>query len=36
VIYATLVETGRMAPKGLELFNQDGGSVEMIGAEHSP
>jgi transketolase len=36
VIYATLVETGRMAPEGLELFNQDGGSVEMIGAEHSP
>ena len=36
VIYATLVETGRMAPEGLEMFNQDGGSVEMIGAEHSP
>lgn len=36
VIYAALVETGRMAPQGLELFNQDGSSVEMIGAEHSP
>ncbi|MDM8559002.1 1-deoxy-D-xylulose-5-phosphate synthase N-terminal domain-containing protein [Candidatus Parabeggiatoa sp. HSG14] len=36
VIYAALVETGRMDPEGLEMFNQDGSSVEMIGAEHSP
>jgi transketolase len=36
VIYAALIEVGRMAPAALELFNQDGGSVEMIGAEHSP
>ncbi|WP_417241382.1 transketolase [Celeribacter sp.] len=36
VAYATLVETGRMASEGLEMFNQDGSSVEMIGAEHSP
>ncbi|EAR52704.1 putative transketolase alpha subunit protein [Oceanicola granulosus HTCC2516] len=36
VAYATLVETGRMAAEGLEMFNQDGSSVEMIGAEHSP
>ncbi len=36
VAYATLIETGRMAPEGLEMFNQDGSSVEMIGAEHSP
>ena len=36
VTYATLVEVGRMAPEGLEMFNQDGSSVEMIGAEHSP
>jgi len=36
VLYATLVETGRMAPEGLDLFNVDGGTVEMIGAEHSP
>jgi transketolase len=36
VLYATLVEAGRMAPEGLQQFNQDGSSVEMIGAEHSP
>ncbi len=36
VAYATLVEVGRMSPDGLEMFNQDGSSVEMIGAEHSP
>jgi transketolase len=36
VAYATLIEVGRMAPEGLEMFNLDGSSVEMIGAEHSP
>lgn len=36
VAYATLIEVGRMAPEGLEMFNQDGSSVEQIGAEHSP
>ena len=36
VTYATLVEVGRMAPEGLKMFNQDGSSVEMIGAEHCP
>ncbi|MBT4644658.1 MAG: transketolase [Deltaproteobacteria bacterium] len=36
VAYATLIELGRMAPEGLEMFNKDGSSVEMIGAEHSP
>ena len=36
VLYATLVEVGRMAPEGLETFNRDGSTVEMIGAEHSP
>lgn len=36
VAYATLIEVGRMAPQGLEMFNLDGSSVEMIGAEHSP
>jgi len=36
VIYAALVEIGRMSPEGLAQFNQDGSSVEMIGAEHSP
>jgi transketolase len=36
VAYATLIEVGRMAPEGLAMFNLDGSSVEMIGAEHSP
>ncbi|MEO5373396.1 MAG: transketolase [Alphaproteobacteria bacterium] len=36
VLYAVLVETGRMAEDGLAQFNQDGSTVEMIGAEHSP
>ncbi len=36
VLYATLIETGRMAEEGLRQFNRDGSSVEMIGAEHSP
>jgi transketolase len=35
-LYATLIETGRMAAEGLAQFNQDGSTVEMIGAEHSP
>ncbi|MEI7641306.1 MAG: 1-deoxy-D-xylulose-5-phosphate synthase N-terminal domain-containing protein [bacterium] len=35
-VYACLIETGRMDEKGLEHFNVDGFSVEMIGAEHSP
>ncbi len=36
VLYATLVEVGRMSPEGLAQFNTDGSTVEMIGAEHSP
>ena len=36
VLYATLIETGRMAEEGLSQFNKDGSVVEMIGAEHSP
>jgi transketolase len=36
VLYAALVELKRMAPEGLAMFNRDGGTVEMIGAEHSP
>src|SRR5258708_16558237 len=36
VLYATLIEMGRMDAQGLEQFNQDGSTVEMIGAEHSP
>lgn len=35
-VYAALVELGRLAPEALFAFNQDGSSVEMIGAEHSP
>jgi transketolase len=35
-LYATLIEVGRLAPEGLDDFNRDGGTVEMIGAEHSP
>ncbi len=35
-LYACLIETGRLHEKGLEFFNKDGSSVEMIGAEHSP
>lgn len=35
-LYATLIETGRMSPDGLDHFNKDGSVVEMIGAEHSP
>lgn len=29
---ACLIEVGRLAPEGLEMFNKDGSSVEMIGA----
>lgn len=36
VAYATLIEVGRMSPEALNMFNKDGSSVEMIGAEHSP
>jgi transketolase len=36
VVYAALIEVGRMTPGGLDDFNKDGGVVEMIGAEHSP
>jgi transketolase len=36
VLYAALIEAGRMAPEGLAQFNHDGSTVEMIGAEHSP
>jgi len=36
VLYAALIEVGRMAPEGLAQFNKDGSTVEMIGAEHSP
>ncbi|MBN2858763.1 MAG: transketolase [Sphaerochaetaceae bacterium] len=36
VLYSTLIETGRMSPEGLEQFNTDGSTVELIAAEHSP
>lgn len=36
VLYTALIEVGRMAEEGLEQFNMDGTTVEMIGAEHSP
>jgi len=35
-LYAALIEVGRLGEDGLTHFNQDGSSVEMIGAEHSP
>lgn len=35
-LYATLIETGRLGESGLDQFNIDGSSVEMIGGEHSP
>lgn len=36
VIYSALIQVGRMDEDALDHFNRDGGSVEMIGAEHSP
>jgi transketolase len=36
VLYATLIEAGRLAEGALEQFNRDGSRLEMIGAEHSP
>jgi transketolase len=36
VVYAALIEIGRMDTAGLQAFNKDGSVVEMIGAEHSP
>jgi transketolase len=35
-LYVALIEAGRMAPQGLDDFNKDGGTVELIAAEHSP
>ena len=35
-LYATLIEVGRLSADALDEFNRDGGTVEMIGAEHSP
>lgn len=36
VLYAALIETGRMDARAMKEYNKDGSSVEMIGAEHSP
>jgi transketolase len=36
VLYSVLIEVGRLDESGLLQFNQDGSTVEMIGAEHSP
>ena len=36
VLYTALIELGRMGETGLNQFNRDGSTVEMIGAEHSP
>ncbi len=36
VMYAALIEAGRMDEQALDEFNSDGGILEMIGAEHSP
>ena len=36
VLYAVLIEVGRLAESGLDHFNEDGSTVEMIGGEHSP
>ena len=36
VIYAGLIEAGRLSPDSLFDFNVDGSTVEQIGAEHSP
>ncbi|MDR0877028.1 MAG: hypothetical protein LBN21_03160, partial [Treponema sp.] len=36
VLYAALIEAGRLDPESLSLFNKDGSVLEMISAEHSP
>ena len=36
VIYAALIEINRLSENGLDYFNKDGSTVELIGAEHSP
>ena len=35
-LYSVLIETCRLGQNGLEQFNKDGSTVEMIGGEHSP
>lgn len=35
-LYSTLIEAGRLADDTLDQANDDGSTLEMIGAEHSP
>jgi transketolase len=36
VLYAALMEAGRLDENSMSQFNKDGSSLEQIGAEHSP
>ncbi|MBY8977898.1 transketolase [Rhodobacteraceae bacterium NNCM2] len=36
VVYAALIEAGRLDPEALDQFNTDGSRLEMIGGERSP
>ena len=36
VLYSLLVEVGRLDLQAFKSYNQDGSTVELIGAEHSP
>ena len=36
VLYSTLIETGRLALSALDQYDVDGGTVDLVGAEHSP
>jgi transketolase len=36
VLYAALIESGRMDESCMDTYNTDGTTLEMIGAEHSP
>ncbi|GHS90627.1 transketolase [Synergistales bacterium] len=36
VLYATLIEAGRMDEKSMDAYDIDGSAMEIIGAEHSP
>ena len=36
VLYAALIEAGRLDADSMSCFNKDGSSLEQIGAEHSP
>ncbi len=36
VLYSVLIEVDRLGQDALQEFNRDGGTMELIGAEHSP